>query len=648
MLSWGLLSVWIAGTVGCQESDSGGPAEFGVQVRFLTGDGVTAEIPAELYDGYVSLCVAEQNADCGTAALHSMTWSVGNPTSGNGFFAPGADIDGDGRPEQTVDSPRIPEGVPLKVVLTASATLPGPTLYSARADGVVLQNGKRRFIQMTFFPVGRFASINAAVAPRPATWTGRFGARVTPLADGRVLITGGFDAAGPARMTGTCADVAPGAPAGSICFTLLASKQAFLFLPNSGEILEVYGTMNVPNGRAFHTVTPLPDGRALVAGGADFAVAVFSPTGTAGQWTLGIVPFVTTGAEGFVPSFEIFDPNQNSLLPEDPYRDGNPERGGFGSTLGVLQVPRFLAAAALAPPLAAGGASQEVVLFGGRDPDAPTTRPATTWEIFNIASGTTRLATFPLDPPRTAAGVHFLSHPSQGPQLWVVGGALGGQFDTALVAKWYSNAMSPDGITEPGVSFGADIGGAGKNFLFPTVVPIGNRVAPNTLLVAGSYGPSCRDDGAGTLVPEWPGPAPDPALVPCPPAAVPPYSISLATGSPNFAAVNGWNNPAPDHPHMLGAAAGLGDGTAIMVGGAADLSFSTPAGPGPAHRIVNDTASVRKDGAFTALYPANALLPSAATTPGGDALFVGGFRVDLAATPPAIQLLDDVVLFNID
>ena len=96
---------------------------------------------------------------------------------------------------------------------------------------------------------------------------------------------------------------------------------------------------------------------------------------------------------------------------------------------------------------------------------------------------------------------------------------------------------------------------------------------------------------------------------------------------------------------MLGAAVSLGDGSALVVGGAADLGFTAT---NAVHRITEGVGPSggfgQKDAAFTLTFPVPVLFPAAATTPDGDAVFVGGAVIRLST--PGITLSDEIVLYN--
>ena len=107
-----------------------------------------------------------------------------------------------------------------------------------------------------------------------------------------------------------------------------------------------------------------------------------------------------------------------------------------------------------------------------------------------------------------------------------------------------------------------------------------------------------------------------------------------------------WNT-ATDSPHVFGTSVALGDGSALVVGGALDLSLVAT---NAVHRISEGTGGAggfgQKDTGFAERFPVPVLMAAADTTPDGDAVFVGGMQLSL--TTPAITLSDTIVLFNVE
>lgn len=619
----------------CQQDDGGTAEPLGVRVQFLTDEGLSSAIPESLYNGYLNICVAAPEADC--AAVSTFV-AIGTPFPAGpdevlGLFDPAADLDGDGRPERAMTD--LPYDTDLKVEITAVRAIGDPAgpLYSARFDGVRLAKGERRFLTVTLTPTKQFSAFDPLVLQAPEGFSGRFGSSVTGLPDGRVLIAGGFDFGVPLTFD-TCRARVPTIADGAVCFHVVASPKAYVLVPGSGRLYELAGGLGEPSGRAFHSAVALPDGRVLVAGGVDAAVLSFTPLPDGG-WLPGVTPISgAAGADpkGFHTTFEWFDPNLNALV-DNPNRDGDPGRGGF-TGLGNLASPRLFSVAALWPetdPFAA----PRVVLLGGTDPATPPpARPSMTWEIWDSTSNTSTISSGALSRARTMAGVGLMNYDAV-PELWIVGGATAATVDTDVIAVWENGAMGTSPLSpSPGNAH------PGKNFLLPAVTPLGNTTAPVAHLVTGSFGPSCNyDETTTTYTPTY---TPDATARPCPPTEVPPYVINRATPAVRLDAITGWN-AAADAPHIFGASATLGDGSAVVVGGASDLDFAATRA---SHRVTWAGGVAQKDGALPATgYPAAVLFPAGTATAAGDAVFFGGVSVTLTGTA-AIQFVDAVVIYN--
>ncbi|MBI5488967.1 MAG: hypothetical protein HY905_16655 [Deltaproteobacteria bacterium] len=625
------------GLWGCQDDRSPDPGGVGMQIRYITDEGAAAGVPEAIYDGVLRVCVAPTLSSCDDPGVFSTYFQVGNPTSGTGLFAPGEDIDEDGRPEKSIEG--LPMDTTLKLVVTAHPAIGAPATWSCRADGIRLAKGERRFLTCTLAPIGQFSALDATVTQAPETFTGRFGHTVTALPDGRVLIAGGFDTSAPVPLADCQTAVAPlTLAAGTVCFRLIASKKAFVLEPGSGRIYGLASDLGVTYGRAFHSAVALPDGRVVLSGGIDSAILYFEPLAGGGYFP-GFVPRpADAGLTGFVPTFEIFNPQLNALA-DNPNRDGNPERGGLEGS-GNLAVPRAFATAALWPQ-DAGAAFPRVVVLGGLDPAAVTTRPSLSWEAWNDGgSGAFAVGAGSFARGRTMAGLGYMLYGST-PELWLIGGVAGATNDTELITIWQSTATG--GVISSASPLPIGTAHAGKNFVMPCVTPVGNVVNPVAHLVTGSIGPWCVYDGAA--VPPTYTPTYDLStgeVRRCPAASIPPYVVNKAVAGVPLSTIGGWN-AAADNPHVFGGCASLPDGSALVVGGANDFGFVATRG---SHRVTWAGTAATKDGAMPATaYPTAALLPSAATTVGGDAIFVGGLSVTLTGAP-AVTFLDDVVVYN--
>ncbi len=233
----------------------------------------------------------------------------------------------------------------------------------------------------------------------------RLGHTATLLADGRVLITGGF-------TTGE------GAPAG-------ISRSAEIWEPDSGGFHPLPRPM--VTGRANHSATRLPDGKVLIVGG--YSVEDSPPL-----------------AEIFDPATETFTAVDTPGLPSraahaavtlpggDVLILGGENPAGTGALASVLRfhvstgafqsLPNLLEPRRHASAIATADGS--VLLFGGAGSDEV---PAATAERYSPAQGASAIA--PMSAGRLEHSAVLLRGPSAGKVL-LVGGWRGGWYNAAV------------------------------------------------------------------------------------------------------------------------------------------------------------------------------------------------------------------------
>ncbi len=372
----------------------------------------------------------------------------------------------------------LPTDTPIRFELHGKGAS-GQVLYIGRAGPFVLGEGQRRYVDLHMYSVGRSEIVTGSTVPR-------FLHTATLLPDGRVLIAGGFTSA--TRLP-TCPEgIAPEAR----CFDLQATDVAIAFDPSSGRTTRIRDAMLAARGG--HTATALPDGRVLIAGGAERAVLAMIPQGAAavGGYQIILSPQMADGSDGALDTFELFDAYLDAQ--DDTARDGDAGAGRFlgeagQGTPGILNQPRFLHAAAAVP-----AAPERVVLAGGLGgPDS-----AATWEVFdNDRAG--GYGVYVGDANRLPTPRAVPSAVGVGARVWITGGALA-RDNSQLADVWEADALDPNGTVsaatavETGYQFPNSVPDAGELHpeyaLFrPNVATVANGTRP---LVVGWYGPQCE------------------------------------------------------------------------------------------------------------------------------------------------------------
>lgn len=498
----------------------------------------------------------------------------------------------------------LPTNVPIRIVVRGllAGDVPG---WVGSVGPLVLRPGERRYVDLKMYRLGTSVAVSAG------TIGGRALATATALPDGRVLVTGGFD------MVDESAPCPASAPAGATCIGLEASAAAFLFDVSTGAAYPVQG--GTLEARGGHTATLLPDGRVLVAGGAESAVLVLAPVGTG--YAPSITPLRADGSTGALATFEVFDPSLHAEE-EDVNRDGDPARGGFvgsagsATSPGALNQERFLHAAAIVPGVG------QVLLVGGLGSDGG----AETWEVFDVQrpggygvhdNGGSTLAT-----PRPLPGAIGLTTgpDGMGPSVWIFGGGNAGS--NADLAEVWQPTTDPNGATMV----------ASEVSMFPQAPGAADTTHPEYSLVR----PDVAAVGGGThaLVIGWLGPLCDPGgSVPFFPAAGAMTALCAQDTARSFTVDGETGETVATEtmsPHALASAAQLDDGRVVVVGGIGSLSWTRQASIELFTGQVASGEAIRSPDRYTLL--TQRVLHATAALPGGGAFTVGGltFEADVS------------------
>lgn len=374
----------------------------------------------------------------------------------------------------------LPTGVPLRFELRGKNES-GQVLFVGQAGPFVLGEGERRFVELRMYPIGSPGAV-------PGVNIERFLHTSTLLPDGRILIAGGFTKA--TRLAECPADSSLSEQ--TRCFELVATDEALAFDPGTGKVEPIRNAMLA--ARAGHTATLLPDGRVLLAGGAERALLAMTPQGESarGGYRMHIEPLGSgdSGSSAHA-SFELFDAYLDPE-PEDGARDGDLGRGRFLGTagqngLGSLNEPRFMHAAAVVP-----NAPHRVLLAGGM---GGASSPFT-FEVFdNRRAGGFGVYTATdnrLPTPREMPGAF-----AAGGRIWIVGGTWASD-NSELADVWTPSSDDPNGT----------IARASAESEFPNSIPGADEEHPEYALLrpmtaslgedhgvaVGWYGPRCLPD----------------------------------------------------------------------------------------------------------------------------------------------------------
>lgn len=346
-------------------------------------------------------------------------------------------------------------------------------------------------------------------------------------------------------------------PEGTACFDLTATREAVAIDVGSAQVETIRNPMLTARGG--HTATPLPDGRVLIAGGAEGAFLAMVPRGgpTSGLYTMQLEPREPH------QTFEIFDAYLGGEE-NDLDRDGDFGRGEFlgaagSTTLGTLNAPRFMHAAAAVPT-----APDTVVLVGGMGSD----EAASSWEVFDarrpggygVYDGSANALAFPRPMPG-AVGTNS--------QVWILGGGLATSNDD--LAEVWQVGTDPNGA----VTLATDTD-------FPNSAPMAMEVHPEysllrplaatidggRVLVIGWYGAQCEPMTTSTRFVD--GATPTEFCDP-PTSASRSYTVDPSSGR---------TAPTPVETRSFGAIAQFEefDGTPshiVATGGIANAAFAT-------------------------------------------------------------------------
>ena len=442
-----LMSVWILSAAACSSR-----TEFGFATQWLTpSKSLDTELVKEIF--------IFENDD----AVHKASWTTAKFTAED-------DIDGDGRIEKSF--PLLDFGVPTSFTLEGRGEN-GQAVVLGRTREITLREGERRVVGLTMYKLNEANEM--PTSPLPSIM-----GSATTLLDGRVLIAGGFSQVSSMECPSD-------APDGSTCYELSATSDAYIFEPASGQLLPEAPLLTARGG---HTATRLDSGRVVIAGGAERAMVIVSPS-PAAELVYEFRPLGSANALEALSTIEIFDPNLD-LAPTDPEGDGDPTAGGFvdganfGDTAASMGFQRFLHAA-----VHLGG--DRVFFAGGYSGDGGTQ----SFEVFNdLRPGGAGTESFgSLQRPRRLPGAVLA-----GDTVWIVGGT--DATSKADVAELWEvdRAETTLATSKAGFAGTSDDILAQLAVMRPSLVTV--QVGANVgILVIGSAGTRCALNDEDELLP---------------------------------------------------------------------------------------------------------------------------------------------------
>jgi hypothetical protein len=514
---------------------------------------------------------------------------------------------GGGRRELTLDD--LAPGEPLSV--RVEGLLAGGKLgYVGSLGPLSLVPGEALTQRIALSPAGRSVLLDGSGS---ASLPGRFLHASAVLPDGRVLISGGF---GPPAA----ADCPAAAPRGALCFQVTARADAWLFDPSAAVFHRVDGGMLEPRGG--HSLSALPDGRLLVAGGARAALLVFEDPALRVPRLLALD---ASGRAAASASFELFEPDPFGSKLRDASRGRFVGRADAPSAPGALLVPRFLHAAA-ADPRAPG----QVLLAGGWGAE----RSSQSYELFDVdrpgGYGSTATSSGALLEARVRPAALGLGTAEDG-AIWLFGGRYA-RAAAEIAERWvHPSAMAPAtldpatqaGFPDPAAESEPD---AAPEDAFP--LALAARFDDRRALVAAALPPYCGSARA----PSFPATSlvSDDALCAAQAASRHCFVLDGAKGKALGCELAS--------PHLLGAATALGGGEVLVGGGLRKLD-GAPA-------LALERIALSSAGKAVSKGHQNLASPRALHTtsplPTGGALSVGGLELATPAAPalaPSAELV---------
>ncbi len=351
----------------------------------------------------------------------------------------------------------VPAGSGLTISLLGKVG--SASKWFARRSGQKIVKNTTTTFDMTMMSVESFT----CVAPSAGQIVNVLFPAVTPLAGGKVLITGGFTTA---KTTGDKIELSG------------PSDMAWIFDPNSGELREPKDNARLAKPRAAHSAIFLPkSNRVLIVGGAE-KMTVDTKAGGPPTWRV---------SDGVGITYEVFDIATETFVAPDAKSLNFAVKRAFPNLM----------------PLS----DDYVVSLGGGLWPAKSTSDKTTYMHSNLYDPTDGDqgafvkvgAALPLNTVRSGASIAFLGTTNDGGSKYLI---WGGDSEGIHAEVFAESAMAGDGIFDAGFKVEGDITSIKGGLYFATLTPIGSgKNADGDAVVRFLSVGGARHDGSNWAAP---------------------------------------------------------------------------------------------------------------------------------------------------
>ncbi|MCO4760555.1 MAG: hypothetical protein KC502_03580 [Myxococcales bacterium] len=328
----------------------------------------------------------------------------------------------------TVSGVRAGSGMQLTLV----GNVAGKAAWFARRSGQKIIKNATTNLEMTLMAVEAFTCIQ----PKAGQIANVLFPSVTPIAGGRVLITGGFASA---KESGSKTELSS------------ASDEAWIFDPNTGELRKPKNNARMTKPRGAHSAIYLPkSNRVLIVGGAE-KMTVDSKVGAPPTWRV---------SDGVGITYEVFDIATEKFIAPDNKTLSNAVKRVFPNLM-LLSDDFVVSLGGAQWPASSNGDKSSYRNSNLYDPNAGDNGGF-------VSIG----ASLPLNTVRAGSAIAFLGTTPSGGSKYLIWG--GDSSSNGLHAEVFSeSAGEGEGVFNVGYTVDGDITSLKGGLYFPTLTPIG-------------------------------------------------------------------------------------------------------------------------------------------------------------------------------